>query len=80
MICLTMIGSTKRVISDCVTTFSGQVTSHPEVTDPRIISNSSSRQTSFIRTTKPTQEFNSDRHKLDQSKGKLFIISAIAQI
>ena len=78
-ICL-MTGSTDRVISDFVTEFSGVVNSHTQFTDPRRITNSSTRQTSYGMTTKPAQYSNFNRQKCDQAKGKLFIISAIAQI
>ena len=93
-----IIGSTKRVTPDRVTKFKEQITSHPNVTEPRTIfkinkhvtsyssvtdprrmTNSSTRQTNFIRTTKHTQDSNLNRQNI-QSAGKLFIISAITQI
>ena len=78
---LLMIGSTDSVISDCVTNRNRQVTNHPRVTHTRRITNfSTTIQTSFIRNTKLTQDSNLKRHKIGQDKGKLFIISAIAQI
>ena len=73
-----MIGSTDRAISDWVTKFSGPMTSHLKVIDPRRITKFFTGQTSYRMTTKSTKDSILYRQTIGQTTGRLFIISGVA--